>query len=353
MRLETNRADITDVRIADAEIREIGEGQVRLTIDRFGYSANNITYAAAGDTLKYWDFFPTGYDSHGIVPVWGYADVAASNCEGIEVGARYFGYWPSGDSLVVEPAKVTPDRFFDASAHRSELAATYNFYRRTDQLDADAENRHMLLFPLYVTSWCLWDALSKDGWFGASRIVIASASSKTAIGLAFALSQDENAPDVVGLTSPSNTDFVEGLGLYDTVLTYDDLEILDPSVLTAIVDMSGNATTIGRLHTHLGDAMRQTLDVGLTHWEAPRRDDARIRDRSTFFFAPAHIAARSKEWGADEFARRTNTFMQAATEDSKRWMAVETLSGLDALADLHPKMARGESDPAKGFVIDV
>ncbi len=353
MQLETNKSDITEVRIADNPVADMKPGQVRLTVDRFGYSANNITYAAAGDTLKYWEFFPTGNENHGVVPVWGYADVEASNCDGIEVGARYFGYWPSGDSLVVEPAKITLERFFDASAHRSELAATYNFYRRANQPDTDAENRHMLLFPLYVTSWCLWDALAKENWFGAERVVIASASSKTAIGLAFALSQDDDAPQIIGLTSPSNTGFVEGLGLYDTVLTYDDLETLDPTMATAIVDMSGNATTIGRLHSHLGDAMRQTLDVGLTHWEAPRRDDARIRDRSTFFFAPAHIAARSKEWGADEFARRTNTFMAAATEDSKRWMEIETLSGLEALADLHPKMARGESDPAKGFVIDV
>ena len=353
MQLETSKTDITDVRIAELDACELSAGQVRLTVDRFGYSANNITYAAAGETLKYWDFFPTGTEGWGIVPVWGYADVAASNCDGIEVGARYFGYWPSGDSLVVQPAKVKPERFFDASAHRSELATTYNFYRRADQANSDAENRHMLLFPLYITSWCLWDALVKDDWFGAKRIAIASASSKTAIGLAFALSQDENAPEVVGLTSPANTGFVEGLHLHDTVLTYDDLETLDPSVPTAIVDMSGNATTIGRLHTHLGDAMRQTLDVGLTHWEAPRRDDARIRDRSTFFFAPAHIAARSKEWGADEFARRTNAFMMAATEDSKRWMEVDILSGLDALADLHPKMARGGSDPANGFVIAV
>ncbi len=353
MQVETNKIDITDVRIVEADVAELGAGQVQLTVDRFGYSANNITYAAAGDTLKYWDFFPTGAEGWGVVPVWGYADVAASNCEGIEVGARYFGYWPSADSLIVKPAKVTPERFFDASVHRSELAATYNFYRRAEQPDADAENRHMLLFPLYITSWCLWDALSKDDWFGAQRVVIASASSKTAIGLAFALSQDENAPEVVGLTSPSNTSFVEGLGLYDTVLTYDDLKTLDASIPTAIVDMSGNATTIGRLHTHLGEAMRQTLDVGLTHWEAPRRDDARIRDRSTFFFAPAHIAARTKEWGGDEFARRTNVFMAAATEDSKRWMDVEILSGLNALAELHPKMARGESNPAKGFVIDV
>ena len=155
---------------------------MRFRIDRFGYSANNITYAAAGDTLKYWDFFPTGDKGWGVVPVWGYAEVEASNCEAIEVGSRWFGYWPSGKYLVAEPAKVTPERFFDAAPHRSGLAATYNFYRRAEQPDTDAENRHMLLFPLYVTSWCLWDALSMQNWFGAERIVIASASSKPPSG---------------------------------------------------------------------------------------------------------------------------------------------------------------------------
>ncbi|MEL6750519.1 MAG: DUF2855 family protein, partial [Pseudomonadota bacterium] len=214
------------------------------------------------------------------------------------------------------------------------------------------EARHMLLYPLFVTSWCLWDAMQAADWFGAKRVLVLSASSKTAIGLADALKRDPNAPQVTGMTSAGNVDFVTGLGLYDEVVTYDaadDLEIVD----TVIVDMSGNAALMGRLHNRLGDAMRQTLDVGLTHWEAERRDPGIIRDRSKFFFAPAHIAGRIKEWGPQKFNETTQTFLTGSIADSARWMSLKTLDGLEALAEIHPAACAGTLDASEGLVVEV
>lgn len=46
----------------------LAPGQVRLAVDSFSFTANNITYAAAGDMLGYWQFYPpVGEDSSG----WG------------------------------------------------------------------------------------------------------------------------------------------------------------------------------------------------------------------------------------------------------------------------------------------
>ena len=351
MQLQTRRDDILATRLVETRPPEPQEGQVLLRVDRFGYSANNVTYAAAGETLGYWRFFPTGEAAWGMVPVWGFADVEASRVEGIEAGERIFGYLPPAGHLNVEPVRVSTEQFMDGAGHRAELPAGYNIYRRVEKASEDAEARHMLLYPLYVTSWCLADALERADRFGAERIVVASASSKTAIGLAFALSRHGSRVPVVGLTSPRNTAFVRDLALYDEVLTYDALGALDPDIPTTIVDMSGDAAMLGRLHAHLGEAMRQTLDVGLTHWEAPRRDDRRDRERSTFFFAPAHIQERIREWGAAEFAARTTTFMDEAIEDSRRWMTLEPIAGLEPLAEVHREIARNESDAAKGFVV--
>ena len=41
-----------------------------------------------------------------------------------------------------------------------------------------------LLFPLHITAFCLCDSLAEDSYFGASQVIVVSASSKTAIGLA-------------------------------------------------------------------------------------------------------------------------------------------------------------------------
>ena len=69
----------------------LADGEVRLVIERFALTANNITYAVFGEMMKYWDFFPAA-EGFGRVPVWGFARVEASNHPGVAVGQRYYGY---------------------------------------------------------------------------------------------------------------------------------------------------------------------------------------------------------------------------------------------------------------------
>ena len=37
---------------------ELESGRVLLRVDAFAFTANNVTYAVAGDMLSYWSFFP-------------------------------------------------------------------------------------------------------------------------------------------------------------------------------------------------------------------------------------------------------------------------------------------------------
>ena len=76
---------------------ELENGDVLLKVDRFGYTANNITYAVAADMVGYWQFFPPMGENParwGMIPVWGFAKVVASRSEGIPVGDRLFGFFP-------------------------------------------------------------------------------------------------------------------------------------------------------------------------------------------------------------------------------------------------------------------
>ena len=54
-------------------------------VDRFAFTANNITYAVLGDELKYWQLFPAPH-GFGNIPVWGFGDVIASKHPGVAVG---------------------------------------------------------------------------------------------------------------------------------------------------------------------------------------------------------------------------------------------------------------------------
>src|SRR5437899_1819041 len=80
------------------------------------------------------------------------------------------------------------------------------------------------------------DYLAENEMFGAKGVMLSSASSKTAFGLAHLLHARGNIK-VIGLTSASNIAFVQSLGCYDEVVTYDHLTSLPANTPVAYVDM--------------------------------------------------------------------------------------------------------------------
>ena len=64
-----DRSSLDDARWVVAESVALGEGEVRLRIDAFALTSNNITYAAFGAAMNYWSFFPTGSADTGCIPV--------------------------------------------------------------------------------------------------------------------------------------------------------------------------------------------------------------------------------------------------------------------------------------------
>jgi hypothetical protein len=339
------------------QVPPAGEGDIVVKIESFSFTANNITYAAAGDQLGYWQFFPpSGDDTEGwgIIPVWGFAEVIASKADGVPVGERLFGYFPPAPYLTMTPANVSRQRLMDGAAHRAKLPAGYNSYSRISGepgYDRSMDNERMLLWPLHITSFCLWDQLQDQGWYGAQQVIILSASSKTSIGLAYALNDDESAPPSVALTSSRNLDLVERLGLYDQSLSYDALSEIDPSIPTVIVDMSGSGELLGQLHAHLGDNMKHCINVGLTHWDELTPGKGVNTQRSKFFFAPSHIQKRMKDWGPDGFADRTSAFLQSTSMRSRQWLKLREVHGLKGLAAVYPDVCEGRIPADEGLIV--
>jgi hypothetical protein len=355
---QVRKDDFSRSRLVDSgSSTPLNDGEIRAKISRFAFTANNVTYAAAADMVGYWQFFPPVGDdteSWGVIPVWGFAQIVESRNENVPVEQRIFGYLPPANELVMAPKSFAEHSFIDGVAHRSALPAGYNLYRHVSAEPADnapSEDERMLLWPLFITSFCLWDALKVKDWYGAKRIVIICASSKTSIGTAYALHDDNAAPAVVGLTSARNQKMVESLGLYDSCMTYDDLAKLDASIPTVIVDMSGNSELLGRLHKLLGENMKFCVNVGITHWDAAGGNPDIIADRSEFFFAPAHIQMRIKDWGSEGFDARTARFFASTVERCRGWLTFRHLAGLNALEQVYPNVCAGNMAPDEGLVI--
>lgn len=110
-RLLTDKSALNHTRTVQAPLAALQPGEALLRVDRVAVTTNNITYAAFGDAMKYWDFFPTGEAGWGHMPVWGFAEVVASDVEGVAVGERFYGYWPIASHLRMQPVRVTARGF--------------------------------------------------------------------------------------------------------------------------------------------------------------------------------------------------------------------------------------------------
>lgn len=316
---EVRRDDLRQTRFVDGS----GEGNVR--IERFALTANNVTYGVMGDALSYWTFFPASEEGWGRVPVWGLGTVVAT-------GQTIYGYFPMSSSVTMELDETLVDR----SPHRAELPPLYNRYVPVDA-GGDGTDAMLLLRPLFGTSVLLDDFLGDVG----ETLVLGSASSKTAYGLAFL----REGP-VVGLTSARNRDFVESLGVYDRVLAYDEVEALrgEPVVL---VDMAGDE----RVRQALAAAadVRRTVLVGATHWEAASADG--FGEQSEFFFAPSHMEQMAERIGRDGVQRRMGEAFAAFLPRAGDVMQIEHHTGPDGLTEVWRSLVDGDVDPRRGHVV--
>jgi hypothetical protein len=338
-------------------------GEARLAVDSFALTANNITYAAFGEAMKYWQFFPSGDAALGCLPVWGFATVTESQVDGLAVGRHVWGYYPAGTHLVVAPSKVSAAGFVDGAAHRQELALVYNQYAFCDAdpgWKPELEGLQAVLRPLFMTAFLIDDFLADNGFFGAQQVVLSSASSKTSFGTAFCLAQRRGtpgAPRIIGLTSPGNADFARSLGCYDEVRLYDELTTLPADVPTVYVDFAGNAGLRLALHSHFGEQLMYSSSIGGTHWEALGSGRDLPGPRPVLFFAPAQVKKRSapppEGWGAAELQRRMGAawgqFITQVARDG--WVNVTRQTGAPAALQAYQDMLAGHSDARQGLML--
>jgi hypothetical protein len=362
--LWVNKQSLGDTRRVDLTPVPLVSGEVRLKVDSFALTSNNITYAAFGDAMNYWGFYSTGDAAWGIVPVWGFGTVVDTACEGIALGERFYGYYPMASEVVLTPAKVRVTGFMDGAPHRTALHAVYNQYHRTTldafhsqqdtpTLNAKSDVVEALLRPLFLTSWLIDDFLGSEAFFGANVAILSSASSKTAYGTAHCLKQ-RTGVEVIGLTSAANIAFCESLGCYDRVIAYEDLANINADARCVYIDFAGNAALRMAIHTRFIN-LAYSCSIGGTHVEHLGSGKGLPGPRAVLFFAPAQSAKRAAEWGAAEFGQRIvsawHGFTRQATCTQPAWLEPQFHHGSAAVAAAYQAVLAGRGDARHGHVL--
>lgn len=373
--LEVSRSDSATTRLVEEPQRSLGDGQVRLRVDRYAVTANNITYAAFGDMLGYWDFFPVDNDvpevdvhdaRWGRVPAMGWATIVESHNEDLAVGGRYYGWYPMATDVTFTPT-ATPDGFRDDGAHRSAHASVYRTYVSSltdpmypsaegDGSADDGEDRHVLLRGLGLTGFLAEEFFADGGgtgepYFGTARVIVLSASSKTALGFADRASK-RNGIEVVGVTSALNREMVAETGFYDVVTTYDEIATLETAGGAVSIDMAGNPAALRSVHEHLGDGLAHSMTVGRSHHDADLPTGEPMPGPAPqLFFAPSEVSRRIEQWGRAQYGQRCADAIAAFVTSSHDWLSVEHRSGGAGAQSAWVDVLAGAVAPSVGLVV--
>jgi hypothetical protein len=356
--------NVAQAQIVDAPVLAVKAGQVLVRVDKCAFTANVVSYALAGTTLGYFQFFPSCLPGHGSVPSWGVGTVVCSRAAGVRNGERLYGFFPFNEYVTLSASRVRAHELVDDGEHKKHLAQIYRTYSRIDNSSVDQlysrehEDLVLLLRPLFLTAWLLQDhalRLAHDAGLPL-RAVLTSASSKTAYALAWLLKLAAGArlgTAVVGLTSKRNVGFVRGLGCYDSVIEYGGVAAelgAGAGALTVVVDMSGDAKVVTDALQAAGTGAVSTL-VGATHV-----DNLATSPPGRFFFAPKQAEHAIKRLGPEGFANAVARDWQAflAYAAQHRWCVVERRSGPEAVLGTYKSaFAPTSVDPRQGVILSM
>tara|TARA_Y100001936_G_scaffold107124_2_gene105206 strand:- start:1208 stop:2281 length:1074 start_codon:yes stop_codon:yes gene_type:complete len=345
-----NKYDLFETTFSEEKIPISKENEAILEIERYAFSSNNITYGVIGDTLGYWNFFPAE-EPYGIIPVWGFANVISSKNEYILEGDRFYGYFPMSRYLKVIPKKGNDFGFVDDSNHRRKLPPVYNHYSKIIKYADESLEYHPLIKPLFLTSFLNYFFLQDEKFFDCDQIILTSASSKTALSLAFLLSKYKSKvkKKIIAITSEKNMQFVSEIKFYDTVLSYDNAEENLKRSKSVIVDFAGNSDYLKKLSDHLGDGLKHVSLIGLADWSS--KTNFKSIPNSKFFFAPNHAEKRYREMGVKKTTLMADELLKEFIIKVKNYIKLEYCNDPKDIHELYLKSLKGKIDPSKGYMV--
>jgi hypothetical protein len=347
--LQVARADLSVTRVTAGEPGPPRPGEALFVVERFGFSANNVTYALLGEHLRYWDLFPAE-PGWGQIPVWGYLRVLVSAVPGLDPGRRAFGLCPMATHVLLRPERAGRATFTEGSPHRAGLSSVYNVYAWVPPGPPADDDALVVLRPLFWLSFTLDDYLAQRAE-PDQPVIVTSASSKAALGLAYLLTR--RGVPVTGLTSARHLPFVASLEAYDQVLGYDQVESL-PAGPATLVDIAGRAALRDAVERSLGGGVEVVLAGGTHGGAASLAGGPRPAGPSAAraFSAPRYIRDRAREQGWPELERRYRAALDGFAAAAS-WLEIRRHQGLDGAARVYREVLADSSPPTAAHVIDL
>jgi hypothetical protein len=341
------RDDLTTSEVGPGTMVPLRPGDVRLAVEHLAITNSTATYARLRDSpMRFLSVFPAP-EGFVRVPAWGFARVVESRHPRVEPGRRYFGFLPMSTHHTIAP-QVIESGLFDTTPQRSFLHDWYRTYETAEPHELD--DRRALLHPLFPASFNLAEFVDRRARQGVTATLVTSASCKVAIGLAYLLAR-HGGVHVTGVTATEHESFVSGLGLYDSVVAYEDLASVPVDRQTVFIDFTNSIERMREVYRHFSGWLAATVLVGFTH---PRllSEPPRFHDPvPEHFFAPAAERQHMARQGAESYRRRYAEAEAPFIADTVSWLTVARGSGATAMSQVLVAALAGKQPPDVGDVL--
>jgi len=339
----------------------LAHGQILVRVQKLILTSNTVTYAVAGrlPALNYFGHFPYPDKRLAACPAWGYGIVAESDCVDIPTGTRIKGCFTLAPWVVLTPSPVKRSTFKDTVFHRQKMPEIYATYQiQTKAIEESMENFMVSGGLLFSTGW---GCAAQGSLAGADTMVLTSASSRTAIGAAFAAKHHAWYNTVIGVTSPRNVAFVRRQGLYDVVVTYDEINSLSctPTMKVAVFDMAGSIRHKRALRQRFANAVVDYALVGMTNVDAEsiagqrQQVDSNGGASESGFFVTHAIDKAACQWGR----KITNRMIMEAQNAFAQWSisSFESINvyGADEVLNVWNKTVNNEAECSITYVVSL
>lgn len=349
------RSAVTDGFLIATETLE--EGQVMVKIHKLALTSNSVSYVTAGKTgvMPFLDLYPAP-DGLAHILCWGYGDVVYSKHRDVKQGERLYGFFPTASHAILTVGKTKPTGFTDIRPGREVVAPFYSefaFARKLPGYAPEFEETVMLFQPLFGTSFLLQSYCEDHEFFNADRIVISSASAKTSMGFGHLLKKNHGDHiRTIGLTSSRNKDFVDNLGCFDHILTYDELDKLESGGRALFFDVAGNRDIMMQVHRHLGEAIVYSGKVGQTHWDTGDESTPDVPGaKQVFWSGPDQVMKLRERHGIAAMGKMIQGSMVEFLMTAHRWIEMVRAQGPDAIDARVKSMLDGKIEANEGIIL--
>ncbi|WP_103340763.1 DUF2855 family protein [Amycolatopsis sp. CA-126428] len=341
---EARRDDpLHEVRVVGEALRPPADGEVLLAIERFAVASNNLTYALLGDQLGHWAAFPASSPEWGRVPAWGYAVVIDGDPALATPGSRWSGYLPMATHVTVRVERhgerlraVAPER-----------AGMLPLYRDLSPVAGHEDDRSAVAMLPGVAA-ALLDELVAG--IGIGRVVVSSATSKTALASALLLSR--RGIDVVGITSPAHVEAAGLAGMYGEVIAYADVDTIAPSPEVIYLDVAGLPAVTAAVHACLGSSLKRSIAVGGSHRAAaaqpPTVPAGPPVERFNSGARRVHLVSEFGERAVTDLEDRART---AIVQWASAHVNVPETVGVESIAAVWARLVHGDVPPLTAPVV--